>query len=195
MALGREAARGNPFPPAEGPEGQAELLRRFLAGDTLTWRTVGSWARAVVRFKGYRIPSHEREEVVQQALVAVWRAAGREGFSLQTGLQAFVRKVTLARCIDWMRRRRAGAELPASLADPRPAPDEVLAQQQQAERVEQALRRLDPTCQEIIHLHFFEGLPYLQIAARLGRAEATMRVRMFHCMKELRRLLASGAGG
>jgi RNA polymerase sigma-70 factor (ECF subfamily) len=182
----------NPTPPTEAPEGQAELLRRFLAGDTATWQTVGLWAGRVVRFKGYRIPPHEREDVVHQALISVWRSAGREGFSLHTGLRAFVRKVTLARCIDWMRRSRATAELPASLPDPRPAPDETLAQEREAERVVQALRRLDPSCQEIIRLHFFEELPYVQIAARMGRAEATMRVRMFHCMKELRRLLAPG---
>lgn len=181
-----------PISPTETPEGEAELLRRFLAGDTATCRTVALWARRVVRCKGYRVPPHEREEVVQQALISVWKSAGREGFSLRTGLRAFVRKVALARCIDWMRRRRATAELPASLPDPRPAPDETLAQEREAERVVQALRRLDPSCQEIIRLHFFEELPYLQIAARMGRAEATMRVRMFHCIKELRRLLAPG---
>ena len=152
-------------------------------------------AREIVAFRPYGIPRDEHDDVVQQSLAMVWRACGQPGFCLRTGLKAFVRKVVMARCVDWLRRRRAVTEVDENLEAPGREPAEAMLRADELERVRLALTHLGSGCQEIIRLHFLEELSYAEIAARLDRAEATLRVRVFNCMKELRARLAEECTG
>ena len=45
-------------------------------------------------------------------------------------------------------------------------------------------------CQELLRLHYFEGLGFREIAQRLGTQESTQRVHMFHCARKAREVLA-----
>ena len=172
------------------PPADAALLRQFLAGDTVATRQVESWAREVIRYKAYRLYQTDADDLVQQTVIAVWRAAQGEGFSLQIGFKAFVRHVAIARCVDAVRRARPTVELTEAFADTVLAPylDQVFASDEGA-RLRYVLRQLGAACQEVIRLHFYDEMPYAAIAETLGRAEATMRVRMFNCIKEIRKLL------
>ena len=172
------------------PPADLDLLRQFLAGHTAATRQVESWAREVIRYKAYRLYQTDADDIVQQTVIAVWRAASRDGFSLQIGFKAFVRHVAIARCIDAVRRTRPTAELTAEVADTALAPylDQVFASDEGA-RLRYALMQLGESCQEVIRLHFYEEMQYAAIAETLGRAEATMRVRMFNCIKDIRKIL------
>jgi RNA polymerase sigma-70 factor (ECF subfamily) len=163
-----------------------DLLRRFLAGEAQACRAVEAMARTIVSFRPYGIPRDEHDDVVQQSLAMVWRACSASGFELRTGLKPLVRKVVMARCIDALRRRRPTTEVAEELEDAGLEPAARAVADDEWARVQDALGGLGAACQEIVRLHFFEELSYAEIAARLNRAEATLRVRMFHCMKELR---------
>jgi RNA polymerase sigma factor (sigma-70 family) len=78
-------------------------------------------------------------------------------------------------------------------ADPSPAESAEAS----AERalLHRALGNLGGKCTEIIRLHYFEGWPYARIADREGRSEATMRGRMFECMRALRALMRRSEAG
>ncbi len=175
---------------SKGPVPEQEpLLRRFLVGDAAAYRTVERWASEVIRYRLYRIPREEREDILQLAVTAVWRSASRSGFELRKGLRPFVRTVALRRCVEWLRRYRPAKELDDTAPDPRPGPLETLEQGDEQARLVSAIRKLDDRCREIVRLHFFENLGYAAIAVQFERAEATMRVHMFNCMKALRRLM------
>lgn len=183
-----ERAPGSESPPPAAPADDP-WLRRFLEGDAAACRKAEGWIRDLIRYKGYGIPPAEYDDLVQETLAGVWRAAAAPGFTLRVGLQAFVRQVALARCVDWLRRRRPTEELDPALPAGGPNPyDDLLAADRRA-RVRWALLQLDRGCREIMRLHFVEERSYAQIALRLGRAEATMRVRMFQCIRRVRRLL------
>ncbi len=169
--------------------GDQDLLQRFIAGEAVACRRVVDWAREIVRFRPYGIPRHEHEDIVQEAVGMVWRACSKPDFVLRTGLRALTRRVVLARCVDQLRRMRPSVPIEPSLADTRPDPEQQLARRQQWAHVQHALRQLDESCREIIRLHFLDEVPYSELAGRLGLATPTVRVRMFHCMKEVRRLL------
>lgn len=173
--------------PAHESDGE---LRNFLAGDPATCRVVERWAWEIVHFRWFGIPVEDRRDVIQDTVADVWRAVSQAGFTLRIGLRPLVRKIATARCIDRMRRRRPTAELSEALQDPNPGPYEQLLRKDESARVRWALQSMDPRCREIIQLHFVEDLPYAEIAAREQRSEATMRVRMFQCMKALRSLFA-----
>lgn len=165
------------------------LLRAFLSGDPTACRTVERWSREVLLYHRFGFTREEREDIVQDAVSGVWQAAGRPGFALHRGLRALVRTVTLARAIDRVRRRRPSAPVHDDVPDPSETPEEHLDTQDEMRRLHAALATLDEPCRDIIRLHYFEDWPYARIAKREGRREATMRVRMFNCMRALRELL------
>jgi RNA polymerase sigma-70 factor (ECF subfamily) len=167
-------------------EADERLLRRFLAGEAQACRAVERWAREILLYHRFGLGREEREDAVQEALADVWRAAGRPGFALRHGLRAFVRTVTLARAIDRVRRSRRTEPVEESLPDRGAGPESEAEVSDESARLHAALEALDPSCREIIRLHYFEGWPYARIAQREGRREATMRVRMFNCLRALR---------
>lgn len=177
--------------PTTRPESADEdrTLRAFLAGDRAACRSVERWAWEIVHFRWFGIPQDDRPDLVQEIVEDVWRAVTKPGFSLRSGLKPLVRHIASARCIDRMRRRRDQVELTDDLADPRDDPLESLARRDAAARLRLAIDRLDARCRDLIRLHFVEELPYAEIAARESRAEATLRVRMFHCLASLRKIM------
>ena len=184
----------SPRDPAQPSEPDEALLRAFLRGEPAACRRVERWAWEIVYFKPYGIALDEREDVIQQALAGVWGAATGGGFRLRHGLRGLVRSVAMARCVDWLRRRRATVEIDEETPDPRPGPVDLAAVREQIVRVEAALGRLDERCREIIRLHIFEDRGYAEIASLLGHPESTLRVRMFHCLKAVRRMLPATDG-
>ena len=179
----------SPAPPHE----DETLLRRFVAGDAAACRAVERWANQILYYRRLGLTAADREDIVQDVLTGVWQAAGRPGFALRHGLRAFVRTGTLARAFDRVRRRRSIEPLSDALRDPTSGPEARAELREDFERLCAALAVLDARCRDIIHLHYFEDWSYARIAGRAGRAEATMRVRMFNCLRALRQQLSTGA--
>jgi RNA polymerase sigma factor (sigma-70 family) len=165
------------------------FLRRFLSGEPSAVRTVVRWARETAYFRGFGLSREEREDAIQDALAQVWTLAARPGFELRHGLRAVLRAVVAARCIDRVRRKRKWVALDESLEDPSPTPHEALVAGDDSARLRLVLLELDEPCREIIRLRFFEGLDYATIAAREHRSESTLRVRLFGCLRAIRRRL------
>jgi RNA polymerase sigma factor (sigma-70 family) len=175
------------------PRADERLLRRFLAGDAQACRQVERWTREILLYHRLGLTREEREDAVQDVLAGVWRAAGRPGFALRHGLRAFVRTVTLARAIDRVRRRRPQEPVDEMMPDRAAGPESNAESSERAAWLHAALEALDARCREIIRLHYFEDWPYARIAERERRREATMRVRMFNCLRALRERLGTGS--
>lgn len=166
------------------------LLRDFAAGDAAACRTVERWAREILFYRRLGLTREDREDVVQEVVSSVWTAASRPGFTVRHTLHAFVRTVTLARAIDRVRRRRKLVPAEDTLLDPAPGPARDSESAAEAVRLYGALESLEPRCRDIIRLHYFEDWSYARIAEQEQRSEATMRVRMFNCIRSLRSRLA-----
>ena len=190
MSAQPHASPTNSGPP-EGVTRDEELLRRFVTGDDRACRAVERWAREIVRFRPYGIPPDEHDDIVQQALAGVWEACSKSGFILRASLGGLVRRVVMARCVDWLRGRRENVELDEAQPDLRPGPTELLEESEQWARVRWAIGRLSPAGQKLIRLHFLEHLPYARMVAELGGTEGALRVRMFQTMEQVRRLLGA----
>lgn len=181
-------------PAASALEADERLLRRFLAGEAEACRRLERWAHEILLYQRLGLTREEREDAVQDVLAGVWRAAGRPGFALRHGLRAFVRTVAIARAIDCVRRRRPAVAVDDALADHDAGPDARAESADDAARLHAALERLDPRCRSIIGLHYFEDWTYARIATLERRREATMRVRMFNCLRALRGFLGAAPG-
>lgn len=177
-------------------EDETLLLRRFVSGEADACRTVERWAREILRYRRLRLGAEDVEDVVQEVVTGVWQAAAAPGFELRHGLKALVRRVTLARAIDRVRRLRVrrAEPVPDTLRDPAAGPERLAESGDERARLYLALESLGERCRDLVRLHYFEDWPYARIAALERRNEATLRVRMFHCIRQLRERLAPGGG-
>jgi RNA polymerase sigma factor (sigma-70 family) len=177
------------------PAGQRDerLLERFLAGDPATCRQVERWAWEIVYFKPYGIPRDEHEDLIQLTVAGVWRAASRPGFELRTELRALVRRVAMARCVDWIRRRRPTVEWDETTAVHSARPYDGILHADQSEQLRWALAALDPACRSTLEAHFLADTSYAEMAERESRTESTIRWRVHDCVKKIRALLTRWA--
>lgn len=166
-----------------------DLGRAFRQGVPEAVTRVRDRVGRILAFRGYRIPAEERRDLQQEVMAQIWRAANRAGFDPARGFLGFVEVVTARRCIDWLRTRRQDSELQPDHRDERPDPFAVTLAGERARLAAAVLARLREPCRELIALHIVEHKPYSEVARILGRSEGALRVQMYRCIREARRIL------
>lgn len=178
------------------PDEHLALLRAFLLDDPAAVAEVEACARAMVASRPWGLPHAVQQDLVQETLLQLLQQCAREDFELRSSLPALVRRIALARCIDWVRRQRPTTTVDPRLPDPAPLPDAILEDQERRERLARALVEARPLCRELVQLHFGQGKGYREIGEQLGRNPGTLRVHMHNCVKQLReRMLAQESAG
>jgi len=179
----------DPFSPP-GPD-LGELLTLVAGGDQVAFETVYDRVAPAVFGLVLRVlrDSAQSEEVAQEALLEVWRTAGRFDPARGTAL-AWVMTIAHRRAVDRVRSERAAAtrEARAAAASP-PAADEVaetVESSLEAERVRHCLDGLTGTQRESITLAYYSGLSYPQVASALGVALGTVKTRIRDGLRRLR---------
>ena len=142
---------------------------------------------------GYVDNAPDREDLMQEILMALWRALPR--FRGESSLRTFVLQVAHNRSITFATRRRPFADLPEEglLPDPAPLVEERLIEQQHRDRLFAAIRRLPEAQRQAVMLHL-EGLSQREIAALQETSEGNVGVRLTRARKALRALLVEEAG-
>lgn len=161
-------------------------LRALLRGESAAVRRAERWARAVVAARRLGIPASEREDLVQETLLALLRQAARPDFAIHSSLPALVRAIAAARCIDWLRRRRPQEELVEEPAALQPSPEQQVLVFAEIARVEALLADLDAKQRQILQLRLRDQLSFAEIAHLTGVREGTLRVRLHEGLKRLR---------
>jgi RNA polymerase sigma factor (sigma-70 family) len=151
---------------------------------------VHAYGEALVRLAwGYtdNVPDHD--DLLQDILVAIWRALSR--FRGDSSERTFVFRVAHNRAITFVSRRRVHESLDehAGIADPRPGPDEEVDRATQHARLTAAVRTLPPALRETVTLRL-EGCSIAEIAAVLNVTENNVSVRLNRARDRLRELLA-----
>lgn len=168
-------------------------LRALLRGEGEAVRQARRWAHGVLASGRLGIPAGEREDLVQETMVAVYRTVSRPGFTIRTSLRALIRTIAAARGIDWLRRAHPHHELIEDPVSREPSPAQQLHVLDELSRVEAALAGMDEKHRQIIVLRLRDGLSFAEIAGITGVREGTLRVRLHDCLKRLRRRLAVGS--
>ena len=115
------------------------------------------------------------DDLAQETLLKVYRsrAALRDG----QRIEAWLYRIARTTLIDFYRRQRPGAELPADLADESKEPaDEVTADMTRSLRI--FLEELPEAYREPVRLAEFEGLPLAKIALRLDLSPTAVKSRV-----------------
>ena len=131
------------------------------------------------------------EDVVDEALLAVWQQAGR--FSGTGSAAGWLRRIVRNKAVDWLRRQResllpadAMAALADNLPDPGPSARELAEQHSERAALVRALGVLSLEHREAIWLCYFEELSIQEIAEIAGCPANTVKTRLFHARRILR---------
>lgn len=165
------------------------LLAGLREGHPAACRIVEGWLRRTVTLAQFRIPIDDVDDLVQESLAQVLLVTGDSEFKIHTSLKALVRRIAMARCVDWIRRRRLLVELSPDLAGKFSDPLERMAHREDLGRIHEAIGNLKALCRDLIRWHFAEELAYGEIAEMTGRNASTLRVHMFNCLASLRKSL------
>ena len=173
----------------------AALIGRVAEGDREAFRHL--FEHFAPRVKGMMLKggasSDDADEIAQETLLAVWRKAAQFD-PVSAGASAWI--YTIARNLRIDRVRRAaragavdqGAELDY-LVDPAESADDVIARNNEAERITRALASLSEEQSTAIRLSFIEERPHPEIADVLGIPLGTVKSRIRLAMNRLRALL------
>jgi len=173
-----------------------ELLRLARAGRTDAFELLV--ARHMHKLSGFCIKMlgdrRAGEDVAQETWLQVW--ARRADYRAQGRFQAFLYTIARNRCRNALRssRRRNRVQVEATVEPPeaiddRPSHLDSLLADERRRQVQDAMMELPSKLREAVLLRYAQQLDYPQIAAVVGRGESTVRSRVHHGLRRLRRLL------
>lgn len=172
------------------PDVQGDRLRLYIAGNRVVHDHVFRIARQTVDHRLWNASAAEREDLCSDAVCGVWARASAPGFRLKYGLDAFVRFVAVARCIDWLRTRRLQVEIDDRLPDPRPGPEDDACVSNRAEFLARATDGLPESMRTLLRERLIEGIPFDELARRHSAPSGTLRSRFNESIVRLRKRLA-----
>lgn len=171
-----------------------ELLARVVQQDTAAHRKLfDRYYRGVFSFVQRRLGDPGlAEEVTSEVFFEIWRGASR--FRGDSRPSTWIYGIANFKCMAESRRRkrrwkRLVVSEPASLAEvPSSAPDPSARSVARADlaQVARVLESLPVEQQDTAELALLEGLPYEEVARRLGISEGTVKTRVSRIRARLR---------
>jgi RNA polymerase sigma-70 factor (ECF subfamily) len=137
----------------------------------------------------YTTNSSERDDLVQEIVLAVWRAMPR--FRGESSQRTFFFRIAQNRAISFIAHRRAQAGLiedASHLTDRLPSPEATASRVQETDRLLAAVQRLPLSYRQVVVLAL-EDLDYGETAEILGISESNVGARLTRARQLLRQML------
>ncbi len=170
------------------------LMVAIAGGDETAFaRLIGELSPRLLRFARSMLAANpaEAEEVVQEALLRLWRQA--DTWQPNARVSTWLHQVTYRLCIDSLRRQRrwvAIETVEADLEDEAPVPEEHLIRIDEARVVQEAIDRLVDRQRIAIVLCHFQNLSQVEAAAVMGIGESAYESLLARARRKLRAILA-----
>lgn len=181
----------------QGPDPDAELLARIERGDERAFeRLYHTYHRRLVYFLLNLLHRPQLvEEVLDDTMIAVWQRP--DSFRGASKLSTWIFAIAYRKAMKALRKLdepvekaepdlRQSEELPADLA---------IWQGQRDRLLSAAIDKLSPDHRAVVHLTYFHEMSYREIAEVVGCPVDTVKTRMFHARRHLRRLTAGECAG
>jgi RNA polymerase sigma factor (sigma-70 family) len=163
----------------------AELMARFLAGESAAAEEVMGWVRQAAGSFRRRL-AFEWDDVLQQALVELTADLRAERFRGEGAFRGYVWRSVSHTCLDRLRRHRRWRYEPVEdhpLEEPSPSPFANAARRQTSRNVLALVAAMPEHCRELWAM-ILDELSYREMGDRLGVAEGTLRVRVLRCRQQ-----------
>ncbi len=178
-------------------DGDRVLLRRVAGGDEKALAEIHDrFGRSLF---GYLLTlTRDRqlaEEILQDALVAVWRGAG--SYAGRSSAKTWVFGVARRQAHNALRRRKlplADEDPSDRLPAPDPEPEEALLAGAESRELADRIGELSPLHREALVLVFFQGLSYEETAEVAGVPVGTVKSRLSNAKRTLRNAMQKEKG-
>lgn len=138
----------------------------------------------------------DAEDLLQETFIRMLR--GLDSYHEDGRFEPWLFSIAANIARDWLRRQSRSPvtamesrdkELEPAIASDEPGPDQVLAQAEQRDRLQQAVSELSPAEREIVSLRFFAEMPFKEIAELLQIPLGTALARAHRALGHLRERL------
>jgi RNA polymerase sigma-70 factor (ECF subfamily) len=167
------------------------LVERVRAGDILAFEELYRlYHKSMTRFVANLVRRPPLiEEVVNDTMMVVWEKAG--SFNGASKLSTWMFAIAYRKAMRAARRQDEAVE--DRQAERRPAlnltPEEEMTQTRAADLLAQAMESLSSDHRIVVNLTYFHEMEYREIATIMNCPVDTVKTRMFHARRHLRRLL------
>jgi len=185
----------NDSDPAKQPDtaqdGDAVLLQRIAAGDRLAFE---AFYRAYVPRLGrflHRLVrrSHVIEEVLNDAMLVVWRSAAK--FRGQSKVSTWVFAIAYNKALKAIQRIDDPVDSdPEMLESEQLEPEGYLMQEQRTALLWGIVDRMSAEHRAVIELTYYHGYSYDEIAEIMGCPINTVKTRMYHARRRLQTMVS-----
>lgn len=132
---------------------------------------------------------HDAEDLTQQTFLKAWSSL--DGFAGRSKFSTWLYRIAHNTFIDWQRRNTGSTQSCSDqwwqeCIDQNPGPFANLAERQLAQRLYEAVGRLDEDKKHVVHLHYYQGLSIRETAKVLDIATSTVKYRLREVFKALR---------
>jgi len=170
------------------------LAKRILAGSQEACADlIGRYHAPIYRLLVHLCrDAHVAEDLTQETFLAAWKNMG--GFKAASSLNTWLHGIAYRKFIDAHRRNQrtvsTGSAIPVEqLQSTVPDPYASALASDESRRLYEALGRLAPQDQDVIVLHYLQGLSYQELAQVLGHPTGTVKWRTREALQNLRRAL------
>ena len=134
------------------------------------------------------------EELLNDTMLVVWRKA--QTFNFRSQLSTWIFGIAYRRALKALTRVDDAVDFDADSAvdAEHPGPDMLAQQRESSALLDRALAELSADHRAVIQLTYYEGCSCKEIAAILECPVDTVKTRMFHARRRLRRLIEHAGG-
>jgi RNA polymerase sigma-70 factor (ECF subfamily) len=171
----------------------AELIARIRARDVRAFEQL--YRKYFGRLSRFLLNLIHRpqlvEEVLNDTMIAVWEKPA--SFRGASKLSTWIFGIAYRKAMKALRRWDQPIEDPDLdiRVSEEPGPEEQAGQQQIQARLTTAIKGLSADHRAVVDLTYFHGCAYAEIAEIVGCPVDTVKTRMFHARRHLKRMLAS----
>lgn len=135
-----------------------------------------------------RIPQSDAEDLFQNVCLKLYTQL--ETLQQAERLRGWLAAITRQEAVGWARRRKALGQVPDTLPDERPSPEEAALLEERLFLVRSALASLPEPCRGLLTRLYGENAPsYAALAEELGIPPGSLGPRRARCLDKLRKLL------
>ncbi len=163
------------------------LLSRIANGEQQAMKTFyDRHSGAIYQFaKSWLSDPHEASDIMHETMLSVWRSAGH--FEQRSQVKSWIFSIARNKAIDRNRKsaRVKYTDVDVEIPDDTPDAQEMVNAMQNAKQLRECISKLSDTHRSVIHLAFFEDLPYSEIAEIEGCPLGTIKTRILHAKRLL----------
>ena len=162
------------------------IIQRILSGDTQEFGLlVNRHGPALMAFVGRIVKQQEdAEDVVQNTFVAAYQHL-KDFDPQQASLSTWLQRIAYHEALYHLRKRKRQMLLPLDIGDD--MPDE-LPETTTAEQLDEAIQKLPPEDQMLLHLYYYDGRPLKEIAYITDTADNPLTREVSRLSSQLHRI-------